>query len=349
VLHPSVLDGALQAVYAPWIHAARADAAGRTPEGETPEGETSEGIASAGRTPGRKAFEGKAPLPFALDSLEVQGATPATAYAWVREATGSSDDVRRWDIDLCDEHGRVFAALRGYCARRRPEAAPRTTERVTLLRPTWSERAAAPGPAPRYTARIALACGFEERLAELRALAPHITFLDPAEPAPGTAPDASADPRTRPEQAVSARAVQLFQALKGILLGRPAGPVLVQVLVLADGTGRLHEALSALLRTAHLENPALLGQLLSVPADATAAALAATLDDDSRSPRDRRVRHEGGRRHVLGWEPLTARRTAPERSRGGSAACTSSPAAPVAWASCSPRRSPAGPPARCCA
>ncbi|MFG3014161.1 SDR family NAD(P)-dependent oxidoreductase [Streptomyces cinerochromogenes] len=294
VLHPSVLDGALQAVYAPEIHAAGADADART-----------------------SAWQ--APLPFALDSLEVRGATPATAYAWVREAAGSSDAVRRWDIDLCDEHGRVFAALRGYCARRRPDAAPRATERVTLLRPTWSERAAAVGRGPRYTARIALACGFDERLAELRTLAPHITFLDPAEPETGAAPDtgavpqtgavpdASADPATRPGQAVSARAIQLFQALRGILLGRPAGPVLVQVLVPADGTGRLHEALSGLLRTAHLENPALVGQLLSVPADATAAALAAALADDSRSPQDQRVRHEGGRRHVLGWEPLTAR------------------------------------------
>ncbi|MFG1876162.1 SDR family NAD(P)-dependent oxidoreductase [Sphaerisporangium sp. NPDC049003] len=281
VLHPSVLDGALQAVYAPEIHAARPDGAAQAPEWN-------------------------AALPFTLDSLMVWGSTPATAYAWLREAVGSSDDVRRWDIDLCDEHGRVFAALRGYCARRRPDAAPRATERVTLLRPTWSERAAASGQAPRYTARVALACGFEERLAELRTLAPHITFLDPAEPEAVSGPATPSDPRTRPEQAVAARAIELFQALKGILLGRPAGPVLVQVLVPADGAGRLHEALSGLLRTAHLENPALVGQLLSMPADATAASLAATLDDDSRSPQDQRVRYEGGRRHVLGWEPLAA-------------------------------------------
>ncbi|MFF0836623.1 MULTISPECIES: SDR family NAD(P)-dependent oxidoreductase [unclassified Streptomyces] len=271
VLHPSVLDGALQAVYAREIHAARPAGAAQAPEGS-------------------------AALPFALDSLEVRGSTPATAYAWLRGATGSSPDVQRWDIDLCDERGRVFAALRGYCTRRRPDAAPRATEQVTLLRPTWSERAAF-GQAPRYTARIALPCGFDERLAELRALAPHITFLDPAEPV---------GPGLRPEQAVAARAIELFQALKGILLGKPAGPVLVQVLVPADGAGRLHEALSGLLRTAHLENPALVGQLLSVPADATAASLAATLDDDSRSLQDQRVRHEGGRRHVLGWEPLAA-------------------------------------------
>ncbi|MFD9561266.1 SDR family NAD(P)-dependent oxidoreductase [Streptomyces sp. NPDC059994] len=265
VLHPSILDGALQAVYAPQIHDARTGAAW------------------------------SAELPFALDALEVHGPTPVTAYAWIRAASGGTAGVRRWDLDLCDEHGRIFATLRGYSTRE--SAAGQTEAPVTLFRPVWHDR---PAPAPAsvepaaLTAQTVLACGFGERLAELRRLAPQITFLDPPETAESDGAPA----------AVTAHAVELLHAVKGILLGRPTAPVLVQALVPADGEPYAYEALSGLLKSAHLENPVLLGQVVAVPADASAAELAEVLAEEARAPRDQQVRSEGGRRRVLGWEPV---------------------------------------------
>ncbi|WP_161624829.1 SDR family NAD(P)-dependent oxidoreductase [Streptomyces spectabilis] len=270
VLHPSVLDGALQAAFAPDAAAAERD-----------------GLA----------------LPFALDRVDVHGATPRAAYAWIRAVPTASRQVRRWDLDLCDTQGRIFARLRGYSMRKTTEAAAErgATHDVTLFRPVWrAADAPADAEAPTYTARLVLACGFDDRLDELRALAPEVTFLEPPEQA---APDrkAAAAPVS---DAVAEHAVELLRAVRGLLIGRPTGSMLVQVLTHAEGEQALHQALSGLLRTARLEHPALLGQVIAVPADASAAYLAETLEAESRRTDDRRIRHGDGTREVLGWEPL---------------------------------------------
>ncbi|MFF4614081.1 SDR family NAD(P)-dependent oxidoreductase [Streptomyces albidoflavus] len=292
VLHPSVLDGALQAAFAPDVRAAEAD-----------------GLA----------------LPFALDSIDVHEATPSAAYAWIRAVPTASRQVRRWDLDLCDAQGRIFARLRGYSMRRTTEATgePGATHDVTLFRPVW--RAAdtpADSEAPTHTARLVLACGFDDQLDELRGLAPEVTFLEPPE---RTAAARKAAPVA---DTVAENAVELLRAVRGLLIGRPTGPVLLQVLTHADGEQALHQALSGLLRTARLEHPALLGQVVAVPADAAAAHLAETLEAESRRTDDQRVSHGDGTRKVLGWEPLDET-AAPETAAPETAAPGA--AAPVQW------------------
>ncbi|MGW0563119.1 SDR family NAD(P)-dependent oxidoreductase [Streptomyces sp. NPDC003016] len=270
VLHPSVLDGALQAAFAPELHAA--------------------------------AGPWRAPLPFALDRLDVFAATPVSAYVWIREVPGASSQVRRRDLDLCDEQGRIFASLRGYSMRKNTEpAGTAATGEVTLFRPVWREQPAvtspsAPDAAFDHTARLVLACGFEDRLGELRALAPHLSFVEPPE---------ENEPAAALRATVAQWAVELLRTVKGLLLGRPAGPVLLQVLTPSHGEGATYQALSGLLRTARLENPALVGQVIAVPADSPAPYLVAKLEEDARSSEDHRISHaEGARRTVLDWEPL---------------------------------------------
>ncbi|MBB5101168.1 SDR family NAD(P)-dependent oxidoreductase [Streptomyces spectabilis] len=270
VLHPSVLDGALQAAFAPDAATAERD-----------------GLA----------------LPFALDGVDVHGATPRAAYAWIRAVPTASRQVRRWDLDLCDTQGRIFARLRGYSMRKTTQAAaePGATHDVTLFRQVWrAADAPAAAGAPTHTARLVLACGFDDRLDELRALAPEVTFLEPPEQA---AADRKAAAATVSD-AVAEHAVELLRAVRGLLIGKPTGSMLVQVLTHADGEQALHQALSGLLRTARLEHPALLGQVIAVPADASAAYLAETLEAESRRTDDPRIRHGDGTREVLGWEPL---------------------------------------------
>ncbi|AJP04992.1 hypothetical protein TU94_29680 [Streptomyces cyaneogriseus subsp. noncyanogenus] len=292
VLHPSILDGALQAGF---VHEARA---------------------------ARETGAWSAPLPFALDRLEVFGATPRTAYAWLREAPGTSGRTGRWDVDLCDEQGHVFATLRGYSMRKTsgPAAAAATAD-VTLWRPVWREKpatapapAAAPGTGRTPATRLVLACGFEDRLDELRAHAPHLTFLDPPE---------GVTPATPGDRAVTAYAVELLRVLKALLPGRPADSVLLQVLTPPHGEPALNQALAGLLGTARMEHPALVGQVLAVPADAPPAEVAGKLEADGRTPQDRHIDHGGGRRRVLGWEQITG------EAREGDGAGTARP--PTRW------------------
>ena len=99
VLHPSLMDAALQA---------------------------SLGLLSGCATP---ASEGSADvpkpaLPFALRELRISGACTAVMWAWVRQAGSKEGETKTasggigdLDIDLCDESGAVCVSLRGLCFR----------------------------------------------------------------------------------------------------------------------------------------------------------------------------------------------------------------------------------------
>ncbi|RZL00111.1 MAG: SDR family NAD(P)-dependent oxidoreductase, partial [Rubrivivax sp.] len=84
-LHPSLMDGALHA--------------------------------SAGLM--LEAAGDKAALPFALEGLDCRSAVPAQAWVWVRYSEGShaKDAVRKLDLDIVDEQGRVCVKLSGFSTR----------------------------------------------------------------------------------------------------------------------------------------------------------------------------------------------------------------------------------------
>ncbi|MFJ9845110.1 amino acid adenylation domain-containing protein [Kitasatospora sp. NPDC101155] len=99
LLHPAVLDGALQATAGLWLGA----------DGEAD----------------RSA---KPALPFAIERVDVRRATPARGSAWVRYRSGSGPAAARplLDVTVFDERGRVCAELSGLSTRALPElpAAP---------------------------------------------------------------------------------------------------------------------------------------------------------------------------------------------------------------------------------
>ncbi|WP_268747619.1 SDR family NAD(P)-dependent oxidoreductase [Streptomyces toyocaensis] len=89
LLHPSILDGALQATIGLWL--------------------------------GDGGSEALA-LPFALTRAEALDASPARAYAWIRHQPGSGTDraAARLDVTVTDEQGRVCAELAGLSSRPLP-------------------------------------------------------------------------------------------------------------------------------------------------------------------------------------------------------------------------------------
>ncbi|WP_346172507.1 SDR family NAD(P)-dependent oxidoreductase [Streptomyces cuspidosporus] len=128
-LHPSLLDGALQATIGLWLAAA--------PGGDETAGPS---------------------LPFALGHLTAPADLPARAYAWVRHQRGSGDGpASRLDVTVLDEDGRVCADLSGLSTRAlRPAGDTPDTAPGTAPRPDVAERAEMaerPGPAASVTAR----------------------------------------------------------------------------------------------------------------------------------------------------------------------------------------------------
>jgi acyl transferase domain-containing protein len=87
VLHPGVMDGALQA--------------------------------SLGMLLGQTAAGGsmKPALPFALEQVKVLGASPEAGFAYIREASDSSAAMPKLDIQVCDESGRIRVVMKGLSSR----------------------------------------------------------------------------------------------------------------------------------------------------------------------------------------------------------------------------------------
>ena len=112
VLHPSMLDGALQG---------------------------SLGLEFGG------AADSRVFLPFAVEQVRIFGASPARGFAWVRYSAGSAagDAVRKLDIDVCDEQGLVSVQLCGFSTRAVEEGLkPGGT---LLLERAWRAQAVAEG------------------------------------------------------------------------------------------------------------------------------------------------------------------------------------------------------------
>ena len=302
VLHPSLLDGALQATIG----------LSHNPDG----------TASSGLT-----------LPFALDELEVHGACTATMWAFIRDpADGETGGgMRKLDIDICDETGAVHVRMKGFSfrvlpsllplppAQRRsegpqtpvdaPHPAPlsageaKECSHALMLEPHWQERdIGEDAVAPAYTQHLAILCdlGVERRAAENGA---------DEEPtaAVGTRTDGmrylyldATDEGI--EQRFHTYAVRVFEEIRRILEGKPRGKVLVQLAVPNQGEGRLCVGLAGLLKTASLENPNLISQVIEV--DMHTAGLRKILQANARCPMDQQICYRDGKRLVASWREV---------------------------------------------
>ncbi|MCX5214354.1 SDR family NAD(P)-dependent oxidoreductase [Kitasatospora sp. NBC_00240] len=238
-------------------------------------------------------------LPFAVDEVEIAGPCSSTMWAWVREGGGRPGDaVRRLDIDLCDEEGRVRVRLRGvslraYTAPASGEPpAPVGTAAVgeLLAAPCWvpAERVDRTGAPGAGGAGLVLVAGLPEVAAALEAQGTaRVVRLDSA--APGVGARYTED------------ALTVLAAVQEVLGERKQQSVPVQLVAPAAGEPSLWAGLAAVLKTARLENPKVLGQLVLVDPQDGPQQVAAYVVADRAAPADTAVRHLGGAREVLRW------------------------------------------------
>ena len=315
ILHPSLLDSALQA---------------------------SMGMGGLEDGLGASTAPLRPMLPFAVQSLEIMDGPfrgtrglPESLWAWVRRSkdhrvpSASTSSAARdsfqermtapLDIDLCDDEGRVYVAMRGFSFRsletdRRPAVSSKMdTTGLLMARPAWKEHIAddlnANHRSEKYADhRVIFAgsvegeqSGVQRKIQQLRSECAggdrsHIVFYDL---------DARAE--TLPEQGVSATtldrrfeasAIALFEMIQHIARGNPQSPkpkeqVLLQVVVPATGSQQVYSALSGLLKTAHWENPKIVGQVIAVGADEPTGGLMENLLKSSRCPENQLFRYEG--------------------------------------------------------
>ncbi|HBV98892.1 MAG TPA: hypothetical protein DEF36_17880, partial [Desulfotomaculum sp.] len=269
-LHPGLLDSALQA------------AIGLLMDG---------GTAAAG-----SIGQLHPSLPFALQEIEIYSACASLMWALIRYSSGSAagDKVQKLDIDVCDSEGKVCVRMRGFSSRvLENEAAlaePAKAVGTLMLQPTWKEQA---------IGREAQASAWEHRLVIL--CEPGKASLERMEKQSGVRCIALQTEQTGIAERFQTYAGRVFEEIQGILKDKIKGHVLVQVAVDSRDEGQLFSGLSGILKTARLENPKLMGQLIEVT---DWEEIVKILDENSQSPLDSHVRYQDGKRRVAGWSQI---------------------------------------------
>ncbi|MEU5718129.1 SDR family NAD(P)-dependent oxidoreductase [Streptomyces sp. NPDC020403] len=223
-------------------------------------------------------------MPFALDEVEILGPCPPEAWAWLRDSAGRQDEgLRRIDIDICDDEGRVWVRINGVALRSAPAA---TAARELFAVPHWVTAGPAPVTAPAPEGLV-LVVELPEVAAALEAQgAARVVRLSSA--------------ATDVGRRYTDYALHVFDEVKR-LLGAPAHhPVRIQ-LVAPAVEASLWTGLAAILKSAALENPRLLGQLVLVDPQDTAERAASRVTAERGVLADVAVRHLGGLRQVLRW------------------------------------------------
>ncbi|MBP1177198.1 polyketide synthase PksN [Paenibacillus sp. PvR133] len=270
VMHPSLMDSALQATIGL--------------------------IMSAGD---RKASI-KPALPFALEELEVFNRCTSEMWAWIRNSEDSRQDgpLQKLDIDLCDEQGNVCVRMKGFLSRvaEGGTGAPEewTAPETLMLEPVWEEQAIAlEGTAPDYQQHLVILCepGYiSGEIIESQMNGVQCLILQSEEK--------SIDARFR------TYATQVFEAIQHILKTESKGKTLVQLVVPVQDHQQVFSGLSGLLKTAWLENPVLVGQLIEMDVEQDPAGLINILQENSRSYIEPHIRYQSGRRHVAVWTEI---------------------------------------------
>ncbi|MCP4021633.1 MAG: SDR family NAD(P)-dependent oxidoreductase, partial [Desulfobacteraceae bacterium] len=100
--------------------------------------------------------------------------------------------------------------------------------------------------------------------------------------------------------------VQVFDTIKKMSQPGHQGHILLQIVVCSKGKDQVFTGLSGLVKTACLENPNILGQLIQVDPRENSRTLAAKLIENSQSPLDTDVSYLEGKRKVLSWKEAGA-------------------------------------------
>ncbi|WP_157998054.1 type I polyketide synthase [Ornithinibacillus scapharcae] len=128
LLHPSMLDGALQASIGFALH----------------------------------AIETKPSVPFAIDEMEVYGHCESNMWSVIKKVNSADSRVVKYDIDLCDDKGHVCVRIKGYTSRVLEGSIKEDSVTETrIMQVDWKEKQIIEREAPRYQQHIVIYCDFE--------------------------------------------------------------------------------------------------------------------------------------------------------------------------------------------
>ncbi|MCP5004694.1 MAG: SDR family NAD(P)-dependent oxidoreductase, partial [Planctomycetes bacterium] len=245
----------------------------------------------------------KPSLPFALESLEILASCTSEMYAWVRYSVGRahSEKAQKHDIDLCDEQGNVCVMIRGFSTRVLGSefGALETKDSIGTLLATqvWKETAMLSSVTQQeYREHLVLLCEMRRDMAkELQSLILESKCLN------------LKSNQDQIESRFTEYAVRCFEMIREIFKKKPLEKVLVQIFVPNAQERSLFAGLSGLLKTAALENPKIIGQLIEINPEETLDGLLGIVKENSRCPQDSHIRYKEHKRLTFSWSEVDVR------------------------------------------
>ncbi|MGS0763567.1 amino acid adenylation domain-containing protein [Syntrophomonas curvata] len=269
VLHPSIIDAALQAAIGIYM------------------GDTISGPGQIGPA-----------LPFALQELEIISKCTSVMWAWVKYSEGSKagDKIQKLDINICDEAGKICVRMKGVSLRALEQkgSLAGTNIGTMLLGPGWKEeKLIRPKAVPEYARHLVLLCepdNISPEVIESQLSGVQCIVMQSR------------------QQSIAERfqnyALQAFEETRKILRDKPKNKVLMQIIVTAENERQLFSGLSGLLKSAQLENPKLFGQLIEIEPGEDTQGIIEKLKENSCSPVDSHIRYKDGKRYLHSWNEI---------------------------------------------
>ncbi|HWP96053.1 MAG TPA: SDR family NAD(P)-dependent oxidoreductase, partial [Syntrophomonadaceae bacterium] len=272
VLHPSMMDSALQASIGLMINSGNKDS----------------------------MISLKPSLPFALQEIEVFNRCTSSMWAFICFSEGSkaTDKVQKLDIAVCDDYGNICVQMKGFSLRVLEGEAgsvgvPASTGTL-MIEPYWREEAIAEEIiASEYTEHLVMLCEPNE-----------VSQENIEAQMNGVRCFALESDQDSIEERFQNYTVQVFEEIQGILKDKSKDRVLAQMVVSRQNEQQLFTGLSGLLKTAQLENSKIIVQLIEVEPGENSESIIKKLKENSRSTGDKQIRYQAGKRHVLGWSEI---------------------------------------------
>ena len=232
-------------------------------------------------------------MPFHLQNIEIISKCTTVMWALIRYSEDKAKG-RSLDIDLSDENGTVCVRMRGYSTRGLEGESSLNNIGTLLFSPCWqAQEVEREATAPDYARKLTVLCEPDNTLqksVERQLEDVHCITLQSVEE--------DIDKRFQ------TYAIQVVEKIKEILEDKPKGKVLLQIVVTSQNEQQVFSGLSGLLKTARLENPKIIGQLIEVEAGESGGKVIEKLKENSRSPIDSHISYQDGARYISRFSQL---------------------------------------------
>ncbi|NOU17183.1 MAG: SDR family NAD(P)-dependent oxidoreductase [Bacteroidales bacterium] len=239
----------------------------------------------------------KPSIPFALESIRIISASTQEMFAWVRYSQGSNSEdlVTKLDIDLCDQEGNVCVQMQGFSSRVITTDVIEVQNKgvgTLLATPLWESGTSVENPLE-YAQQHIILCGMPQVKAnQLEAIIPKSQSIQ----------------LQSSQKNIAGRygetALACFELIQTVFKDKPHGMVLAQIVIANNNEEALFAGLSGLLKTATMENPQLIGQIILTEPNIGTEVLARQLREVKSRPQDMLTKFEQGTRSVLKWKEI---------------------------------------------